>query len=345
LAEYENQVREARGWFLDRREELLSREGQIAQTEAELAARQAEVAPAAAELARRESELAAAEQELTARREAIEQQAIAASQELEAQRAEAWQPIREALAQLEQRREAVEARVGEIEAAEFDLARRAAGPLPEELARNAELDAREDGLTVREQQLDQRELQLTEAERLLNHGQTQLAKLRSQLEAEREQVVDRARHDRRRLAEGQRLKEAELAERRQALERASEQLDHRRAALTQSQAEVSELHREALELRLATEELWSELAVAVPPGALASALAATRARLADHYKLERSEIARQKAELEDLSTELAAQHEHLKGQTGELQDWLSGRQAALERQAAALVAREKELDQ
>lgn len=362
LAEYDQQVRSARGWFLQRRDELLEREREIAAIEARLAARQAEAAPAAADLehreaevARRQAELEAAEHALDARRAAVEADLDARRTELEQQTAReaqvqqqhreaAWATIRRALAQLEQRREALEsqaadlaARSAAVAAAEAEVACRAASPLPEELARAAKLDAREQRLAVRERHLG-------EAEGLLEHGRAQLAELRQELEAQRERLAEQARADRRRLAEAQRSQETELGEQRAALERASEQLDHRRGALLQSQQEVSQLHRETLELRLATEELWSELAGAAPPAALASALSATRARLADHYRLERGEIARQRAELEALAVELGAQHDHLRRQADELQDWLAGRQAELERQAAALAARELDLD-
>ena len=344
LAEYENQVRGARAWFVDRRDELLERERHVAALEQQLQARQVELAPTEQELAQRFADLNAAEQAIQSRQEEIERHAAHADQEQDARREAAWLPIRRALAQIEERRQAVEAQILQVEEREQRLARRAAGPLPEELAREAELDARAKELDSRAKVLAEREGRLTEAERQLNHGQTQIAQLRQQLENERQRLDEQARTERRRQAEAQRAMEAELATRRESLERTSEQIDHRRAALAQSQAEVTDLHRETLEVRLATEELWTELSAVAPPATLASALAATRARLAEHYRLERGEIARQKVELAEVAASLSDQHAHLKAQTREFQDWLAARESELERQAAALVTREQELD-
>ncbi len=132
--------------------------------------------------------------------------------------------------------------------------------------------------------------------------------------------------------------------RQQTVERLSEQLDHRRATIEQSQAEVTDLHRETLELRLATEELWSQLAGVMTPAALTQALGQTRSRLAQHFRLSLSEIDNRRAELEALRSEMAIQHGQLASQSQELQDWVAARESELAEQAGRLAVREEELE-
>jgi hypothetical protein len=135
-----------------------------------------------------------------------------------------------------------------------------------------------------------------------------------------------------------------LAQKKQAVERQSEQVDHRRAAVERSRQELARLQREAVEMRLVAEELRAELDGSLAPAAAERSLAALRGRLADYYRLESIALADQKAELESLKAELAAEVEQGLGRQRDLQQWATARQAEFEQQAARLAAREEQLE-
>ncbi|HEY5313072.1 MAG TPA: hypothetical protein VIK18_11155, partial [Pirellulales bacterium] len=122
-------------------------------------------------------------------------------------------------------------------------------------------------------------------------------------------------------------------------------LDLRRASLEQSQQELIDLHRETLELRLSTEELWTQLAGSVPPAALSYALGQTRTRLDDHCRMTLQKINEGRAEAEQLRTELAEAHARLQYDSQELERWAQRRSQELDQHAAGLAARERQLDE
>jgi hypothetical protein len=105
------------------------------------------------------------------------------------------------------------------------------------------------------------------------------------------------------------------------------------------------MHRESLELRLATEELWARLSAKAPPAQLTQMLGQLRSRLAEQYRVDSVAAARRRDEIKALSAKLADHSKQLSGQRQELQQWAKRRQEEIEEQAARLVAREQELDQ
>ncbi|MCP4189243.1 MAG: hypothetical protein GY768_01300 [Planctomycetaceae bacterium] len=137
----------------------------------------------------------------------------------------------------------------------------------------------------------------------------------------------------------------ELNEQRDALIRRKVQLDSRSAHVEQLYEQVTHLHREALELQLSTESLWTELN-ADHPGAedLSKQLSETRARLADHYRLTNETLAERKDELHSLREELNSQETRLRQQRRELQMWADRRYDEIETRTAHLIRREREID-
>jgi hypothetical protein len=136
---------------------------------------------------------------------------------------------------------------------------------------------------------------------------------------------------------------AELEARRQAVERRCEQLDLRQVALDRKLEEVRRLHCETLEARLATEELWGQLADLAPAATLTRSLGRIRAQLSDQYRLAHADLAERKQELEALAARLVEHLQRIVKQKQDVQEWVDCRQAELERQAEELVGREQEL--
>ena len=105
------------------------------------------------------------------------------------------------------------------------------------------------------------------------------------------------------------------------------------------------MHRETLEIRLATEELWVQLSGAAPPAALTGSLGRIRTKLAEQYHHANAELAEQKKELETIRGQLLEQHKTVLDQKRRFEQWASGCQEECQRTASRLVARERQLYQ
>lgn len=281
----------------------------------------------------------------------------AVQHELTALRTAAVEEIAEAWDQIEARKQAEPPPAGEQQSAvdgqppagsrlvadaQELRARRRQPDLPETPADGG--DARGQNFEQLAAELARREGQIAEAETWLAERRSEIEQLRADLQAERGRADAQLRVERRRLAEASRRLEAEMRQKREAFQRQSEQLELRRASVEHSQHELAELHRETLELRLSTEELWAQLAGTVPPAALSHALGQTRARLDDQHRLTLQKIEAGRNEVDHLRTELAEVHGKLQQQTCDLEAWAQRRNDELNERAAALAAREAELE-
>ena len=127
---------------------------------------------------------------------------------------------------------------------------------------------REEALKKTAAELDARQKQIESAETQLAEQQAETRKLQERLAA-KGAAIDRDEGQRRQLFEAERGRMlTELEEQRRAVARRSEQLDRSRAALEQLRGELGQLHRETLEIRLATEELWVQLSGVCAAGRL-----------------------------------------------------------------------------
>jgi hypothetical protein len=185
---------------------------------------------------------------------------------------------------------------------------------------------------------------MSDAEASLARGLAEVEKLREQLMADRSAAAEERAAEERRMEAEHRQALAEVEERRRAVQRRSQHVDQCRAALLQLRAETGRMHRETLEIRLATEELWAQLAGAAPPAALTQSLGRIRSRLADHYRLANAELHEQKEELERLRDLLSEQHAKLSRQKREIDTWAAACRQEVEEQSARLIARAQELD-
>ena len=185
---------------------------------------------------------------------------------------------------------------------------------------------------------------LERAEALLSGQQAELERERRELADARAAFADAMQTQREKL-DDERRRRAALDDRNcQELERQSDELAARQAALERMRGDMARAQREALELRLATEELWSRLCGQMAPAALAQSLARTRLKLAEEQRLARSELAAERAEVQTLAGQVARQHDKLVAEREEIQAWVKVRHEELERHAGLLSAREREMD-
>ncbi len=367
-AELENQMRSARVWLSARHQELSEREERIAAREREVADAGSRLSAAEtyhdaarrdaeAELARRDSELMRGRAELDRWRSRLESQAAAqqaaqreftdlrqqehdrlvlARQQFDSHHAASMNLVRQGLAALEQRRLAIEQQATAVERRRNELVELARRPSPEQMRMARATAELADRLAAREEQL-------AAAEQLQVHAETELMAIRRDLDAEREAWTQEARSERRRLVESQRVAAAEIAEQREALARQRQQLDERQVNLERMRAELTELHQAALESRLVAEETLVELSGKAAPATVVRALAASRERLADHWRLAAGRLADDRAALASTQADLVTQAKKLTLQREDLAAWVERRQAEFGLQARALADREEEL--
>lgn len=367
-AELENQMRAARVWLEARQQELTEREQQLASRErataeagSRLSAAEAYHASAQRELVddlrRREGELErgraelernrarlenqaqlqqTAHRELAERREAEHNRIVRCRQQLDQDRAASMNIVRQGLAALEKRRVAVEQEAAAVERRRAELAEIARRPSPEQIRMTRASAELADRLAARDEQL-------TAAERLQVAAEAELAAIRRDLDHQREQLARFARSERQRLVESERKSKAEIAAERETLTRQRQQLDQRQAHLERLRAELAEVHQAALDSRLVAEETLVHLAGAAAPPEVARALAETRARVADQWRLAAGRLADERATLSAMTADLAMQSKKLVTQRDELSAWAERRQAEFDYQASLLSQREDEL--
>lgn len=186
---------------------------------------------------------------------------------------------------------------------------------------------------------------LEDSEVLLAEGQAALEQDRERLDADRREFERAAQAGHEQLATRQRQLESEWTAREEALTRRQEQLDAREAAVSQLRQDVSSMHRESLEMRLATEELYSSMLEDAPPAQLTHQLSQIRAKLSDHYRLAETEVETRREELEVLCERLSKQRDRLAREKSHFKQWLAACEQQIEEQAGQLSARQRELDE
>ena len=122
------------------------------------------------------------------------------------------------------------------------------------------------------------------------------------------------------------------------------ELDRRKSVLQRMQDETQALHREALEMRLVTEQVWAELSDQVPSDHLNELLNSLRSRLDDHYATMNNTVQERRDEVIALKQHLQEKQLELRGQSQKLQEWVESRHDEIKGLAAQLDAREMLLD-
>jgi DNA repair exonuclease SbcCD ATPase subunit len=131
---------------------------------------------------------------------------------------------------------------------------------------------------------------------------------------------------------------------RQALQDHKAALDNRERHLEALHDQITELHRESLELRVATEQVWTDFRGHMPDEALAKSLANHREKLVDHYKLANDELCRRRQILHELQQQIGHQEEQLRSERLDLQMWVDRQRNDVEAKSATMTAREYEFE-
>lgn len=187
--------------------------------------------------------------------------------------------------------------------------------------------------------------------RQLDKQEATLVHQLAEVEAQRKQFVAEMEQERaglvtlRRSMESQQLQvKVQLERDRQQLREREEAVEHQSTVIERMRAEIAAMQREALETRLAAEQLQAQISAKMSPGKVTKALAERRAQLADWFSLEQRVLAERQSEIRQAAEELLGQQAALNQQRDQLRQWLQRQQDDLEQQAARLIAREHELD-
>ena len=191
----------------------------------------------------------------------------------------------------------------------------------------------DNSMTQQAEQLRRR--QLENADSQLAETQAEIQKLRDQLRSRQRSLADETAVLREQMAAEHRNAMDDVELKRKAVQRRADQVDRSRAALKQLRAELGRMHRETLEIRLATEELWVQLSGAAPPAALTRSLGRIRSKLAEQYRHANAELIEERKELEAIREQLTNQHESLLKQKRRFEKWVGGCQEECQQQAVS----------
>jgi hypothetical protein len=210
--------------------------------------------------------------------------------------------------------------------------------------REQELNALAEDLRVQAQDLESRSRQLQQAQANLAVLRGEVETLHQQLIEDRRKWQEHVEAERQLLAADRRRETEELEQKRLAIRRRAEQADRSRAALQQMREDLRRMHRETLEIRLASEELWVQLSETTPAAVANRLLEQLRAKLAEQYRLAGADLVEQSEELTAIRTELAELHQKLVYDRQDFQQWAARRQAEIERKTAELAGRKERLE-
>ncbi len=186
---------------------------------------------------------------------------------------------------------------------------------------------------------------LERAERLLAEQQAEWQKKSRELAEQRIAFTRHVESERSKLAEERCRANASLGEQHRDLKRQEVELTSRLAALETLRSDVVRVQQETLEMRLATEELWSHLSGDQSPASLTQSLGKIRLKLADEFRLAKADLAKERADIKQLAERVAEQYRKIAGQRAETQSWATARLREFERYARTLSGRERQLDE
>ena len=130
-----------------------------------------------------------------------------------------------------------------------------------------------------EQLVTQREEQLHSAELLIAEHARQLETDRAALGSDCHAWLEQQTRQRQAIDELRSSAEAELTDRRARLAARQEWIERQKSGLEQVRDEALRLHRQMLEMRLLSEQLWSQITGAITPAEVTQAIAQLRLKL------------------------------------------------------------------
>ena len=133
------------------------------------------------------------------------------------------------------------------------------------------------------------------------------------------------------------------SERGQLAERQLE-VEREKSVVRRLHDEAQALYREALEMRLVTEQLWHKLSALTPPDKVEQHIADLRTRLETHYAAEHAALASRREDLQSLQQVLEEKQAALRDQSARMQDWFTTRDEQIRSYSNEIDVRSSLLD-
>ena len=190
------------------------------------------------------------------------------------------------------------------------------------------------------------EQRLTDIEKSERGLQAQVAQLeydRRKLAEDRAQFEETAQSEQKANVESWEQRKLDVENEIERLNDWSAELDSRQLAVEALYEDASRMVREAIEMRLATEQLCGRITMSISTTEMTQRLAGLRCQLMDQFHLANERARQKKQEIEALLGKLADHQETLQNQRRELRRWFTRRNAEIEADASKLLQREGEL--
>jgi hypothetical protein len=187
--------------------------------------------------------------------------------------------------------------------------------------------------------------QLEHSEKLLATAQAQWQEKFRELSEQRAAFAKFVETERKKLADDRRRWGESHQQDLRELKRQQVELANRQGALEALRVDVVRRQQEALEIQLATQELWSRLATEAPPAAIANSLGQIRLRLAEEFRLIKADLVTERSTIKRLAEQVAGQHRQVAERREQLQSWLATRLRDFEQLSSQLAERERVLEE
>lgn len=186
--------------------------------------------------------------------------------------------------------------------------------------------------------------ELEDSERHLQSQIAQLAYDRQQLEQQRSQEEQSISDLIQRVVSERRDERARFEQQLLGLGEREQEVDRRELAVEQLHADVSRMYREAIEIRLCTQQQWAAMNESVSQAELSHELARLRRKLMEQFQLGENRVDQQRREIESMLVQLNEHRQSVEQQRSEVREWVMRRHEEIEADAARVLEREQELN-
>lgn len=187
--------------------------------------------------------------------------------------------------------------------------------------------------------------QLEHSEKLLATAQAQWQEKFRELAEQRAAFARHVETERNKLADERRRWAETHQQDVRELKRQQSELANRQGALEALRADVVRRQQEALEMRLATEELWSQVSNTAQPAAIAHSLGQIRLRLTEEFRLAKDDLAAERNTVKQLAQRVADQHRQVAEKREQIQSWVASRLRDFEQLSQQVVERERRVEE
>jgi len=157
------------------------------------------------------------------------------------------------------------------------------------------------------------------------------------------EAVEALEADRRSLELREQAMEQAWNMRRSHLQELQNELNEKRQQLEQFHAETQGMYQHSLEMRLVSEELWSQVLTAVPSATATGRLRGLRQQLEGFLAAAEQRLQDRRDEVQQAAQQLERQHQRLMENRQMFEQWMRDRHRQLDEQSARLADRERQL--